>query len=225
MKRVQPTVFHDRSKELLLLLGEELKQPLIDISQLAEIHNGQEETSAYARQALQTIDNMLLYQRFSSGQLELQLEPVHVGATMQEVAQKITPIASTLGCRISLEVAHGLQPVDVDRRLLSSALLSLWQAFFTTIPQDAEVICRAKKSSRGIHVSLQSSGADLTDIALTRPNFESTQPLKGIAGASADLLTAQAMFVVLGSDLRKTKTKTMSGFGLTLTPSKQLRMI
>lgn len=225
MKRVHPTTFSDRSKELLLLLGEELKQPLVAISQLSEMQGSQQETNAYARQALQTIDNMLLYQRFSSGQLALQLEPVHVGATMQEVAQKMAPLAKAMGCQISIEVAHGLHPVDVDRRLLRSALLSLWQAFLATIPADTEVICRAKKTTKGVYLSLQSSGADLTNIRLKQPNFDSTQPLQGVAGASADLLAAQAMFSLLGSDVSKKATKTTTGFGLTLVPSRQLQMV
>jgi signal transduction histidine kinase len=226
MKRVQPTAFSDRSKDLLLLLGEELKQPLIAIAQLAELEGGgKTETNAYARQALQTIDNMLLYQRFSSGQLELQLEPVHVGAAMQEVVHKMQPLAQALGCHISIDIAHGLQPVDVDRRLFTSALLSLWQAFLATTPSDAQIVCRAKKSTKGVYVSLQSASADLVDIHLRRPNFDSTQPLKGVAGASADLLTAQAMFLLLGTDVGKTRTKTTSGLGLTLLPSRQLQMV
>ncbi len=226
MKRVQPAAMSDRSKELLLLLGEELKQPLIAISQLAEIQgDNQGEVSAYARQALQTIDNMLLYQRFSSGQLAIQLEPVHVGATMQEVAQKMAPLAKAMGCHISIQVAHGLQPVDVDRRLLRSALISLWQAFLTNISTETEVVCRAKKTSKGVYLSLQSTDADLANIHLNRPNFDSTQPLQGVAGASADLLTAQAMFSLLRTDISKKCTKTTAGFGLTLLPSKQLQMV
>lgn len=226
MKRVVPTYFGESSKDLLHLLGEELKQPLVAISQVAELQGSSEAIHAHARQALHTIDTILLYQRYASGQLSLQLEPVHVGATMQAVAKTMEPLMRANGCHASIVVMHGLRPVDVDRKLFVSALQSLWQAFLGTLQGDeAHVVCEAKRTPRGVYVSVHSVNADLSAVHLAQKNNMSAQPITGLAGSSADLLAAQGMFTLLGSKLNKTTTKYSHGFGVTLAPSRQLQMV
>jgi hypothetical protein len=225
VKRVTPTIYDSSAKELLLLLGEEIKQPLVAIAQLAEIQSGND-IQAHAAKALKTIDNVLLYQRIHSGQTALQLQPVHIGSTIQEVAHSMEPIMKAAGCRTELIIQHGLSPVDADRRLLSSALQSLWQAFLGTIQTDhAEIICRAKKTPQGVRVSLHSKQASIDDLHFAKSNSASSQPLTGIAGPATDLLTANGMFELLGAELTKSSTPSLSGIGATLIISKQLQMI
>ncbi len=227
MKRVTPTAYKSQEQELLLLLGEELKQPLVAIAQLAELQ-AEKGTAvhAHAQKALKTIDNMLLYQRIHTGQTALQLEPVHVGSTIQEVMHTMEPIMRAAGCRTEIVIQHGLRPVDVDRRLFSSALQSLWQAFLGTVQtENAEIICKASKTPRGIRVSLHSTAAVIGDVRFARPNSASTQPLSGVAGPATDLLTAHNMFTLLGSELTKSFSSTTTGIGVTLPISAQLQMV
>lgn len=226
MKRVQPAVIEGRNHELLLLLGEELKQPLVAISQLAEMQPGSSpDLIAHAKSAMTTIDNILLYQKVASGQTSLKLEPVHVGSTMHEVASMMQPIMRVAGCRTELIIQHGLSPVDVDRRLLKSALQSLWQGFLSTVKDSSEVICQARKTPKGIRLSLYSAGSTIEDLHFAKTNPVSSQAITGIAGSGADLLTAQGIFSLLGAELNKSSAKKVTGIGVTLKVSRQLQMI
>lgn len=226
MKRVNPQRFDIRSHDLLLLLGEELKQPLVAIKQLSEINSATTtDVQAYAQQALRTIDNILLYQKVHSGQTNLLLEPVHVGSAIQEVAHLMNSSMKMAGCSTELKIQHGLSPVDVDRKLLSSGLQSLWQAFLGTVNQPSHIVCQAKRTPQGIRISLHSNGAELDDLKLARPNTVSAQPITGFGGPATDLLTAKGIFELLGAELKKSSCVTQAGLGATFRVSKQLQMI
>lgn len=226
MKRVAPPVLDNSSRDLLLLLGEELKRPLVAISQLAEMQEEKAtDVMVHANQALNTIDNILLFQRVSSGQTSLKLEPVHIGSAMHEAARIMQPVMMASGCNTELVVQHGLSPVDVDRRILTSALVSLWQGFMNTVVEPSDVICRARKTSKGIRLSLQSSGSSINEIKLSNSNVGSTQPIKGLAGPATDILTAQGMFNLLGADLGRSSSGRTVGLGVTLKVSRQLQMV
>ena len=226
MKRVNPPSFDTKSGSLLLLLGEELKQPLVAIKQLAELDMaGTAEVRAYAQQALRTIDNVLLYQKVHTGQTSLILEPVHVGSTIQEVAHAMSPSMKLAGCRTELRIQHGLHPVDVDRQLLASGLQSLWQALLGTVHQPSVIVCQARRTTRGIRVSLHSTDAELDELHLAKPNTKSSQPIAGFAGPATDLLTAKGMFELLGAELKKSTGVYRAGLGATFQVSKQLQMV
>jgi hypothetical protein len=224
VKRVEPELI-TRSDGLLTLLGEELKQSLVAIAQLSEMKNDPVAVNAQARTALKTIDNVLLYQRIQSGQTSLKLEPVHVGSTIHTVANSMEPIMRAAGCRTELHIQHGLSPVDVDRRLLESALHSLWQAFINSISEPTDIICQASKTANGVRLSIHSSGANINDIHLNKRNLGSIQPISGLAGPSADLLTAQSLFALLGTNLSKATKSQILGLGATLQTSRQLQMV
>lgn len=226
MKRVTPPSFIENSRDLLLLLGEELKQPLVAISQLAELASGEGvEMRAYAQQALRTIDNVLLYQKINSGQLALRLEPVHIGGTLHEVMHDMQPLLKTAGCRTEIHIQHGLQPVDVDRQLFKSALMSLWQAILSNTTQDSSVQCHVRKSASGIRLSVSTHDAGLQDISFSQINTVSSQPITSIAGAATDLLTARGMFELLGARLSKSSVSRVPALGVTLQASRQLELV
>lgn len=226
MKRVNPPDFDSKSRELLLLLGEELKQPLVAIAQLAELQaEAGSEMHAHARQALRTIDNILLYQRAHSHQLALRLEPVHLGSAIADVAHELSPLMRAAGCRTELHIQHGLAPVDVDRQLLTSGLQSLWQAFLGTLQASSSIICQARRTPQGIRLSLHSDGSTLESLHLSSMRRTSMQPVAAVAGPATDLLVAQGIFELLGSGLTKTVSGERVGLGATLRPSKQLQMV
>ncbi len=226
MRRVEEGDFSlDKNRHALLLLGEELKMPLVSILQVAELTNADATIGAHASKALKTIDNMLLYQRIHSGQTALRLEPVHIGSTIQEVAHGIEPLMRAAGCRTELHIQHGLSTVDADRRLLSAALYSLWQAFIDAVDSGGDIVCRANRTKQGIRVSLQSASVLLDNLRLSHMRTDSSQPITALAGASTDLYTAREMFVLLGGRLNKTTGATRTGLGVTLPVSRQLSLV
>ena len=215
----------DSIRESFMLLGEELKVPLISILQQVELGHASVDVESYASQALRTIESLLLYQRVNSGQLSLNLEPVHVGSTMQSVANTMHPFMRTAGCTVRLDIQHGLRPVTADRRVLEAALLSLWQGFVTTVDEGSEVVCQARRTRGGIRVSLLSQTSTLDAVHFSQLNMRSSQPIIHAEGTSLDLVTAQKMFGMLGGSLGKSHSNTGYGVGATLPLSHQLQMI
>ncbi len=213
-----------RDDDLLLMLAEELKQPLINIAHLSEL-NADARILTQAQKALNTIDNITLYRQFVSGQLSLNLEPVHVGSAIAQVASTIEPQMKMSGCWTELSIQNSLQTADIDRRVLSGALLSLWQAFIESIDNPTEIVCSAKKMQGGIRLSIVSKGANIESLSFSGANTSSTQPIVGFAGPATDLITARNMFELVGGKMTKSRRKDMSGIGVTLRTSQQLHLV
>jgi len=215
----------DDLNNLLFLLGEEVKQPLIAISQLSELKDKGEIINVQAKKALRTIDNILLFNKVNSGQTALKLEPVHIGSTIAEVAHDMEPMMRQAGCRTEIRIQRSLEPIDVDRKVFKGAVLGLWQALLGTMPSNSQVRCVAQKSSGGVRLSLTSMDAKVDNLSLKNANLQSTQPITAVAGPATDLLAARGMFGVLGGELVKTEGNKLSGFGVTLKTSPQLQML
>jgi hypothetical protein len=221
------TEFGDNHRELLLLLSEQLKQPLVAIAHLSELEQGvsSAEIHAYARQALATIDAISLYQHIASGQQALTLEPVHVGSAIHEVAHSMGALHHVSGSSIEVDIQHGLLPVTTDRRVFVAALQSLWQAMLGSLSRPDKIVCFAHKTPTGVRLALRSASAGIQSLELSQINSQSSQPITGIAGPSADLLTSRAMFSLLNASITKSTSKVMTGLGVTLEPSHQLSII
>jgi len=213
------------SEELLFLLGEELKRPLVSISQLSELGGKDILIHTQAQKALNTIDNVLLYKQFSTGQMALNFEPVHVGSAITEVVAMMTPQMRMSGCWSEINIQSSLRPADIDRRLLNGALLAMWQAVVQSMETSTKIVCSAQRIPKGIRLSVMSKGINLDNLLLSATNMSSTQPISSVAGPAADLLAARCMFDLVGSKLTKSSNKGMSGFGVTLRTSKQIRLV
>lgn len=226
MKRVNAepaqASYHD---ELLLLLGEELKQSLVLIAQLAELGDKEPLIRAQSQKALNTIDNVMLYKRCVSGQLSLQLEPVHVGSTIAQVAQSVAPQMKMNGYQTRLIIGQSLGSVDVDRQLFSGALLSLWQACIANAHNVNDITCSAQRIRGGVRVSLFYSTKEIEGFSLAQTNIHSRQPISAIAGPATDLLTARGLFTLTGANLTKSRSSGLTGFGVTVPFSHQLHLV
>ncbi len=227
MKRVVLNpVYQSLSGELLLLLGEELKHPLLSIAHIAELGDKDPRITTHVQNALRMIDTVLLYKRFASGQTELRFEPVHVGSVITEVSELVKPNMTMLGCRTSLDIQHGLKPVDIDRRLFMAGFLSLWQAFIGSMHDAGEVVCSAKTASDGtIRLSLSSRSGMVEPFTLSDNTMHSKQPVTGFAGPAMDIMAAQGMFALAGAKVTHTRRKASSGIGVTLQSSRQIQFV
>lgn len=224
-QRVVTGVKKNLNDDLLALLGEELKNPLVAIAQLTELGSKDPRIMAHTKKALNTIDNVLLYKRFAAGQLAMNLEPVHVGSAINDVLRTVAPQMEMSGCHSEVIIQHSLQPVDVDRRLLQSALLSLWQAFASTIRNSSDIVCTAHNAHDGVRLSVLSASASIDELTLAQTNDASTQPVTGVAGPATDLMTANGMFRLAGTKITKSRRKNMTGLGVTLQVSRQLHLV
>jgi len=224
-RRIERELRGEFNEELLFLLGNELKRPLVNIAQLSEIGNRDQLIRIQAQKALNTIDNMLLYKQLVGGQASLDFRPVHVGSVIHEVMNMVEPQMKMKGCRVEMAIQGSLQPADIDRRLLAGALLGMWQALIDMVQSSGQIICSADKIHGGIRLSLMSREFQLDELNMARANTGSSQPMTGVSGAAVDLLTASSMLGLAGSKLTKSRRRGMSGIGMTLRPSRQMQLI
>lgn len=207
------------------MLGEELKRPLTHISQLAQLGGHDHMIQAQVQGALHTIDSVLLYKRLASGQLELHLEPVHVGSVMSDVMQVVAPQMALNGCRSELDIATALQPVDADRTVLLHALISLQMAYITSSKNASLIVCSAKRVPEGVRITLRSDEVPFETLSFEKANLSSSQPMQSLAGAATDLLVARGILDLAGSRLTISRFKDTNGIGVTLPISKQLQFV
>jgi hypothetical protein len=193
--------------------------------QLAELGDKDPLIRTQAQRALHTIDNVLLYKRFVAGQIHLQLEPVHVGSTIAQIANDVEPQMKMNGYRSQLVIGQSLGAVDVDRQLFRAALLSMWQAYISAAGKTSQIVCNAHRVGDGVRVSLVGGEHQLERFSLATANMSSRQPVRAVAGPAADLLAARGMFDLIGARLSKTQRGGMSGFGVTLPLSRQLHLV
>jgi hypothetical protein len=214
--------------KLVFMMGEELKKPLTAIKLLAENSSDTKIIGLEARKALRSIDNLLLYQQFSSEQSALALEPVHIGSTLTQVAYDLQPLSIEFGCETEVFIQSGISSVDVDSGVLKSGIESLWQAVLGMTERPSPLLWHVYRTGKGIRIAVTNNSLDLTKISLGRDMNnagKSRQPFAGIAGPATDLVTAQRLFNLIGSPLSKVTRQGQYGLAVTLRPSAQLALV
>ena len=214
------------NQDVLFLIGEELKRPLSTIKLLAESQASPDKISLEAKIAMKTLDYILLFQRISHQQQELQLEPVHIGSALTAVKYDMEPISLQRGCETEIYVQSGVSAVDANRQVLRSAIESLWQAAIGLTQRPSPIRWHIYNSSSGIRLVVTNNSIDMKDIALdVSKTTPSKQTNAGLSGPATDLLTAQGMFGALGTTLRKTRIDGLQGISVTLPHSQQLTLV
>lgn len=227
MKRVKAgPIYHSLASDLVSLLGEELKYPLVHIDLLNELSCRDPRIHAHVQDALRVIDTVLLYKRFASGQLQLQLEPVHVGSVITQATDTLKSHMEMIGYRSVVDIQHGLKPVSIDRRLFTAGFVSLLQSFVGSVENGEEIICSAYASNIDhVRLSLLCKNDSFTPFSLRQTNVQSTQPVSGRSGPAVDLLAAQGMFALAGVHITHSRHKKLRGVGITLPVSRQTRLV
>lgn len=214
--------------KLVFMMGEELKKPLTAIKLLAESRPDLQSISLEARKALRTVDNLLLYQQFTSDQITLVLEPVHLGNTLTQVANDLRPLSIEFGCETEVFIQSGISTVDVDSAVLRSGIESLWQAVLGMTERPSPLSWHVYRTSQGIRVAVVNNSLDLSRVKLHKSNVhagQSKQPFAGIAGPATDLVTAKGLFTIMGSRLTKITKEGKQGLAVTFQPSAQLALV
>ena len=214
--------------KLVFMMGEELKKPLTAIKLLAENNPESKTIGIEARKALRTVDNLLLFQQFSSEQTALALSPVHIGSTLTQVANELNPLSIEFGCETEVFIQSGISTVDVDSSLLKSGIESLWQAVLGMTEKPSPLSWHVYKSNAGIRIAVTNNSIDLSKVSLKRSGTtagSSRQPFSGIAGPATDLVTAKGLFSLLGANLAKVTKDGKHGLAVTLKPSMQLELV
>jgi len=211
------------------MLGSELKQQLLDLR--AQIYAGASTVAldASVQRSLRSIENILLAQQAARGQLELRLQPVHIGASLQHVLYAIHDLSRQYDCEMTVTVLGRVAAVDVDRQVLQAALESLTQAVLSLTRRPSPIHWQIERDSKGqrVRMSVLNAHIKLTNIHFEQAasQFRTEQSFKAVAGPASDLRAAHQLFKCLGGDLRTTRRHGTAGMTVSLRATPQLALL
>lgn len=222
------------NERLLLALAEELKTPLLKIAygaELAATLTGAGQASDIqhtAFSAIRLIDSYLLSSQASNGQLELTLEPVALGAVMQDALHSVQPISKQYSCSLLLDVSHKQPLVMANRVAVEAALTNLLTVFIESGTSSVQL--RSYRSRAGI-----SSGVFVNDgVKISHMMFQKARELYGwarqpmpdiTAGSGAGVFVADALFHSMNTYLRPARQGTWHGLAASFIPNRQLNLV
>lgn len=225
-------------EELLRSLAEQLKLPLLQISQAVELARLGKQTDlqhieVVADMALRLVDSYVLSSQLSVGQTQLQMEPVSVASVLHETVENLDKIAKEYECKIELDIGGKYVPVMADKLSLESALTSLGYSFIEAQAQtgvkNSRLVLAAHKSSKGIVAGVYGSHEELTSDMFERAKLmqgRARQPLPPLGHMpSAGIFIAQSLLSNISSGLRVSRHSNLKGLAATLMPSPQLRLV
>lgn len=226
--------------QLFKSFAESLKLPLTQIARTAELSakNGSvdplNDLSLAADNLNSLIEHYMLSLQLQSFGDELELTPVSIGATLQEVAHNIHNHAYQNSCDVELQLAGKYAPVMAHPKALQAALMSISQVLIDAQgerePTKRQVIKLAAHRTRyGIVAGIFTDIDGLNTATLKRAKnlFGSVkQPLTQLTSATgAGVFVADSLLSTMTSGLRVAKYQKLNGLAATFSPSQQLALM
>jgi len=218
---------------LLLVLAEELKLPLLHVSQQTELYEQTHGISldgihASTQHALLLIDSYVTLHTLRQQRLEL--EPVSVSSVLYETARVLQPLAAQYHCKIALQIDGRYGPVMSHRAALSAALVSMGTALITAVKQpDQQVTLGVHRAQHNIVAGVFSSTKGLGDKVLQQGRAlygRARQPLQSFTPhPAAGVFIADDLLEMAGTQLRVAQHKNQRGLATMLEPSRQLALV
>jgi C4-dicarboxylate-specific signal transduction histidine kinase len=223
--------------QALLTLAEELKLPLVQIARLSESTRAEyrpesvEAIELTAQSALTLVDGLLLSLRLYTTD-EPQLQPIALGAVLQDTAHSLSAYAQQRDCRLQLHVGARSSLVIADPVILQAALASLGLMFIEASSQQQKppvVTLAAHRSRWGMVTGLYSQQPGLSTDLYRRAHQlfgRATRPLSQfVAGNGAGAVIADALLHTMSSQLHISHHQKQPGLAATLLPSQQLHLV
>ncbi|MDZ7744239.1 MAG: hypothetical protein U5K77_00550 [Candidatus Saccharibacteria bacterium] len=230
-----PSTAQDQS---LRSLAEQLKTPLLHISQASQLARGGDsarlnQIELIADSALQFVDSYVLSTQIASGQLALSMEPVTVSSVLQDAAHKLDKIAREYACNIELKLAGKYGPVMTDRRSFESAITALGYSFIEAQAQNTDkksrLVLSAHRGKGGIVAGAFGELEGLSSAGFRKARALQTtsrQPLPAFGhSASTGVFVADTLFEAMSSELKVTRRGNLTGLAATLSLSPQLELV
>jgi hypothetical protein len=221
----------------LLALAEELKLPLVqivNIAGLAQTSFSPESLEAIeltAQSALTLVEGLLLSLRLYTTE-QPQLQPVSLGAVLQDTAQALSGFARQQNCSLEVHIDGRASLVMADPSILRAALASLGLMFIEASGQQEEapaVMLAAHRSRWGMVTGLYSEQQGLsTELYRRGRNIigRVAQPFSQfVANNGAGAIIADALLQNMSSHLHVSHHRKQAGLAATLLPSQQLNLI
>lgn len=233
-----------RQKALLIALSDDLTLPLLQIRSGLEIidnaklgRSAQEQIKLMAMSADTGLHLAEAYRLVlqSDKLLDLPLEPIAIGAILDEIAHRLTPYAKEYSTEIHIDVQGRLNPILAHQPSLAAALQCLSTSLIRaqagqTQRQDYHLLLGAHRSANntvatGVFSNVQGL-SDRTLRAARSLSGSARQPLPVLpAGAASGILIADMLCSALWQPLRAAAHRNMPGLAVGIPASKQLQII
>jgi hypothetical protein len=234
-----------KQKALLTTLSEDLALPLLQVKSSLELFQSNNFAKAAARRhaqesnlnldtGLQLIEAYRLLLN-SSDIDKLPLEPLAVGALLDDIAHRLSPYAKQYATEIEVSVQHRLAPVVVHQPSLHSALEVLSSSLIRAQAAQSDeksfrlVLGAHKTADNAIAAGVFSSVHGLSDKTLRAARSlvgKARQPLPAVpAGAAAGVLVADMLCAAMWQPLRAAAHDNLAGLVTSIPVSKQLQFV
>lgn len=228
---------------LLVSIAEQLKMPLLHIARQAELYGSADHITPdkmlrmqlSAEAALRLVDSYLLGLELAKGQTALLLEPVSLSSTLVDIAHQLEGFARLYDVDLELHVAGKYGPVMAHALGLKAAFLSLGYSLIEALPslqserRRMSLRLAAHRTPHGLVAGLYGNATTLNtrDLRMAQQlSGEVRQPFTVLsATGGAGIFVADTIFRAMDSKLRVGRHQKLSGFAVTLQPSKQLQLV
>jgi hypothetical protein len=231
----------NRYRGLLVTLSEDLSLPLLQIKTTLESSGEQTASNTHKESirlsteaGLQLIEAYRLALRFDPGS-ELTMEPVAIGAVLQEVADNLTPYAKQYATDLEVDITGKLTPVLAHKPSLTAALQCLSASMIRA--QSAaghqkryRILLGAHRGpDNSISTGVFSDVQGLSDKTLRNAHNlagRAHQPLSGMpVGAASGVLIADLLCSSMWQPLRAAAHRKLGGLATSVPVSKQMQFI
>ncbi len=228
-----------------MTLSEDLSLPLLQVQASLELLNAGNFNKAAARQhakesalnvgaGLQQIEAYRLLLA-SEDINKLPMEPLAVGALMDEIAHQLSPYAAQYDTQIEVSVQHRINPILANQQSLASAMEVLGSSLIRAqASQSEKKTYRLVLGAHGTHDGAVAAGVfsdvqGLSDRTLRAARSlvgKARQPLPAVpSGAAAGVLLADMLCTSLWQPLRAAAHDNLAGLATSLPASKQLKFV
>lgn len=234
-----------RQKALLIALSDDLTLPLLQIRSTLELLDTQIFSESLVKEQLRSMSmsadtGLHLAEAYrlvlqSDKLMDLPLEPVAIGAILDDVAHQLSPYAKEYSTDIHIDVTGRLNPVLAHQPSLTAALQCLSASLIRaqaaqTQSNDYHILLGAHRSANNlVAAGVFSNVQGLSDRTLRAARTlagNARQPLPALpAGAASGVLIADMLCSALWQPLRAAAHKNMPGLAVGVPASKQLQII
>lgn len=219
----------DNPQILFRALAEQLKLPLVQIAHGAEMA-GQIQINNNARNGLQLLENFIL-SLDNRNQIELNLEPVAVGAVINDTLHKLSSRASDYRVEIDYRPQHRQPPVMASYRHFCAGMEILIGNFIencqlTNPKNSSKIIINSATRRQKIQIGIY--GIEPKIISAYRSYLKNryTNHLQpAIIKSLSSLYLADNLLQMMSSTILPTHKLSLSGLNFQLNKAKQLKMM
>lgn len=233
-----------QQKALLIALSDDLALPLLQIRSGLEVLK----TADYSKPIARSQARLMTMSADSGLQLaeayrlvlqldkldDLPLEPVAIGAVLDEVAHQLSPYAWEYATTLEVDVQGRLTPILAHPPSLSAALQVLSGSLIRaqagqTQKKQYKLILGAHRSGSDISAGVYTDMQGLSDRTLRAARAlvgRARQPLPSLpAGAASGVLIADVLCTAMWQPLRAAAHRNHQGLAVTVPVSKQLQFV